>query len=430
MPTYFSPVNVATWQYTRNGYENPTGSGNFTYYSPTFTNSTWTSGTNFRNERQTQSNPNWKIQIAKRQNASTPYLRRVTTFVPGTYDLRVMYRNPSSPYNKIVGENRELHMAYWSINTMAVTDTALADLAVQRLKRKMSNRTQSYNLIVPLAELRELRQTVDGAATATMKVLIQLADVKKALKRSVRTLKDPKKLRKALRSAYKDASDIWLTYSFGISPMMSTILDINKSIGAYLTRYDSIDRLAGSATKAWTNSFKTYPAATCQGATKGFLSQEKFKLEYRYVAGHRFKIEAANDYSALDHFGIKPASLVSTAWELTAFSWVVDYFTTAGAFLDDTFSSTTGDNIYIVEDRRFTYECSTIAYFAKQYPTYVYYNFDVKNLEPALTKSVEFQRRVLSTYPPRVLRFRTMDEMGLNGVSKLLNLASVLSKSL
>lgn len=428
MPTTNYPVVINVKVYRRDGVDYTPGVT--TWGTPVQSSGTWPNGVNFDDFWNRNSNPNWKMQIARGQDASTDYTRRVTNGLPGTFNFKTAYRSQNSPYYTFRGEDRQTFMVQRSINTMAIEDAAFADLALQRFKRKMNNRTQSSNLIIPLAELRELRQTVDGAATATMKVLIKLADVKKTLKSSLRTIKDPKRLKRALRNAYKDASNIWLTYSFGVSPMMSTILDINKSISSYLTRYDSIDRLTGSATKAWTNSFKTYPMTTCTGGTKGFLTEERFELQYKYIAGHKFSLTSANDYGALDHFGIRPPSLIPTIWELTAFSWVVDYFTTAGAFLDDTFSGTTGNSVYIIKNRRFTYKNVTSAYFGKQYPSQPYFTFEVGSLTPAVYESVEFQRTVLSSYPGRVLRFRTLDEMGLNGVSKLLNLASILSRSL
>lgn len=430
MPTYISRSIVPIKQFVANYYEYPANSGQIYYNGGLSNSSNYDAGDGFTDRRDTNSNPNWKVKVSKNQDASTAYFRRGVSLSNGSYLQKTMYLN-SLYKNKEWGSDTRLFYPQRSISDLSYEDAAIADLALQRFKRKLANRTQSYNLIIPLAELRELRQTVDGAANATMKVLLSLADVKKALKSSIRTIKNPKKLRKAFRNAYKDASDIWLTYSFGISPMMSTIVDINHSISSYLTKYDSIDRLTGSATKAWINSFKSADNQTsCSGTTVRMWTEEEFKIQYKFIAGHKFSLASANDYGALDHFGIKPASLIPAAWELTAFSWVIDYFTTAGAFLDDTFTGTSGNSIYVVKNRKFTYKSSTRADPYKSLTGNVYLQFDTSNLKSATLEGYEFRREVLSSYPPRVLRFRTMDEMGLYGVSKLLNLASILSKSL
>lgn len=430
MPTFEVSTRSPRYSYIQNGYYYPWQSYPGTSYAPTSSSGTTDWGSGLTSKRVTQSNPDWKIKVSKKLDASTPYSRRYFLTTPASGSLRTRQWDSAGGawvwgVHHLIADNKH------RFTDLSYEDAALLDLATSRLKRKMQNRTQSANTIIPLMELRELRQTIDGAANASMKVLIALADVKKASKRAIRTISDPKRLRKSLRQAYKDASDIWLTYSFGISPMMGTILDINKSINAYLTRYDSIDRISGSATREWKVSWRDgFGVSSCQSAVYYPSVEETHKLQYKLIAGHKFLLASANDYGALDHFGIKPASLVPAIWELTAFSWVVDYFTTAGAFLDDTFSGTTGNSVYIVKNRKYTVTGVGHINFTKtnQFGT-TYAEWKISNLLPGSYEGYDFYRQVLSSYPPRVLRFRTLDEMGLNGVSKLLNLASVLSKS-
>lgn len=390
-------------------------------------------GDAYTTRRETQSNPNWKVQVKKRQNASTPYYRREVISTPATGRVRLQVLIDGYPQStRMYGIESVTWPPRTPVLSLQYEDADLADLAITRLKRKLSNRTQSFNSIIPLAELRELRQTVDGMATTTMKVLVALSDVKRSFKRTVRNVKDPAKLRKALKSAYKDASNIWLTYSFGVSPMMSTIKDVSQSIGDYLVRYDSIDRLTGSATKAWTTpEYRSDQSVSAvQGAYLETYTSCRHKLQYKYIAGHRFSLTSANDYGAVDHFGLSPPNLIPAIWELTAFSWVVDYFTTVGAYLDDTFSGNTGESVYVIKNRKYSIEASTRVQYNKTYTGsgYQYLEWDT-NAVAGSVAAYDFRREVLNSYPPRVLRFKTLDEVGLNGVSKLLNLASVLSKS-
>lgn len=362
--------------------------------------------------REVAKDPDWKSKVAKRQNASNPYFVRRGKLLPGAGYLDIEYDGPNADIR--YGTSRFIwHGLDPTSYLNKVDDPALADIALARLKRKLQNRTQSYNVLVPLGELRELRQTIEGAATFTLK--------------TVEALRDVKKLR--LKEAYKKASDVWLSYSFGMSPMMGTIKDISKSIGAYLTRYDSIDRLTGTATRDWYSRGLSTNITSCYSTSLEARETAVHKLQYKYIAGHRFSLTSANDYSAFDHFGISPPSLIPVIWELTAFSWVVDYFTTAGAFLDDTFSGQTGNSIYVVKNRKYTVQSSTHFTWAKTLPATSYRKF-VSKYWPSKLEYYEFSREVSSTLPGRVLRFRTLDEMGLNGVNKLLNLTSVLSKSL
>lgn len=118
-------------------------------------------------------------------------------------------------------------------------------------------------------------------------------------------------------------------------------------------------------------------------------------------------------------------SLIPAFWELVPYSWVVDYFTTVGSFLDDTFVADQGKCIYVVECKKYTVKAmSTFVHV----PNNSNCNIVSGYCEPAMAEWYSFRRTPLSKFPDRKLRFKTMAEIGgLGAFNKVLNLAAVLA---
>lgn len=403
-----------TYWYYRNGVEWGRGGGSPTqqpYWLPFSTGGSISLGQSLTDYRDLNKNKDWRQKVARKQDATTAYYVRKINFLPMSSYAEVNIWNPL--YGGIPEGAWEFQRNMDSLPTVTqgLEDSALADLANSRLKRKLNNRTQSFDLIVPLAEIGDLRRTIVGAANLTSNTVMALKNVKRG----------------NLKKAWQQASDIWLTYSFGVSPMLRDIRDIGQSISSYLTRYDSIDRLTGSASRDWVSSKKYGPLTAISGLNRWSFWEFKHTLSYKYICGHRFTLGSANDYSIFDHLGISPARLVPSAWEATAFSWVLDYFGTIGDFLDDTFSTKNGQSVYVVRNRRYTIEGVGKTYYVKSGSKNVT-QFHERCI-PGFFNMYEFQRTSLAALPSRVLRFRTLDEMGFSGVTKLLNLTSVLAKA-
>ena len=147
------------------------------------------------------------------------------------------------------------------------------------------------------------------------------------------------------------------------------------------------------------------------------------RLSYRYTAGYKLPFRSSNDYSVGKRYGLEIGALVPTLWELTAFSWLFDYFTTMGDYLEDTFITDLAQPIYVVLTKKYT--CSG--------------RYDVLPAVGSWVKSsyIEgeqstfdwtFVKRSSSgiSVPNRQLRFKTADEIGKNAVNKVLNLSSIL----
>lgn len=354
------------------------------------------------------SDPNWQVKIKAGQNASQPYLRREFFISEARVACTTNVNYPGDTNNPYWGTQNLCWTGALPGITQGLTDSVLADQALTKLKRKMARRTQSYEALVPLAEIRDLRTTIRGMVDLTSNVVGALADVRKG----------------RFKGSWKKVSQIWLLYSFGVSPMMREISSLSDSITAYLNRHDSVDRLTGSANKVWRSGSKGTITTGPLGAEVVSDMEATHELSYKYIAGHKFTLMSDTNYGVASHFGFSPPRLIPALWELIAFSWVIDYFTTVGDLLDDTFSGSTGNSVYVVENRRYTVDSKSPVYYRTAMSNA---SIISQSKDTAVLKYFEFARTLHNTLPPRVLRFRTRDEIGLFAVTKLLNLTSVLA---
>lgn len=352
-------------------------------------------------------NPDWRVQVLKSENATTLYTRRIIDFkprstlvttqelIPGNSEKvssvsRIRFANDPSDF---VLENEE--------------DTALRDLALKRLKQKLSSRSNQMNLLVPAAEIRELRGSIRAIAYAGIDVLKALIEIKKTKG----------------KSAFQYASHAWLQFSFAISPTVGEVSDICGSIDDYLNdasggRYTDY----GAARKEWNTSAQT-SVISAYGGNSPVKMQMRHKLSYRYTAGYKLPFRSSNDYSVGKRYGLEPGALVPTLWELTPFSWLYDYFTTMGDYLEDTFITDLAQPIYVVLTKKYT--CHGAYNVLPAVGSWVKSSY-IEGEQSSFDWT--FVKRSSSglTVPQRQLRFKTSDEISKNAVNKLLNLSSIL----
>jgi hypothetical protein len=361
----------------------------------------------FPNDSQaTASDPNWKQKIALKQSASLPYRRTAVT----------IKNRRSSNSTSFVGPNYKAVGNFFSNQIFNVpsswpgaTDLALRDIALTRLKRKLQAHSGAMNVLVPIGELKDLRSTIRSSAELTSSLMKTLIDIK----------------RSKGRSAFRYASKAWLTYGFGIAPMISETKKISESIVQFLERENHNAVLTGVADRDWVGGVKS---TSSQAANRSFMYADTdilHNLSYEWTGGFHFPVSAANNYDAMDHFNVKVPALIPVAWELTPYSWVVDYFTNVGAFLEDVFVATPGNAVYLTCSRRYHVRAYQTTRFTKQDEPPFYTQM---SSSPATSfwEYLDIERTVHASIPCAPLRFKTVDEIGKFGITKLLNLSSLL----
>lgn len=357
------------------------------------------------------SNPNWQHQIAKRVDASTDYSRTGIETKPAFVLCDAMMDYPSW---KIYGYNRMITLAGHPAIDFNQSRSDVDDIALKRIKRKLSASQGLFNAMLPLAEIRELRRTVRGATEYTGFYLQKMLALRKRLSSS-----------KKADLLVRHAADKWLTYSFGVAPIISDIGDIANSINARLSKDIPVLRLQGSAGTKWQESGKTTGITGCYSADLNASHFTEHTYKVKYVCGLDLAISSANSYSISDQFGFVKENFVPTLWELIPYSWIADYFTTAGEFLEDAFSANAGNTVYLTKNTLYRFESRGHYWHVRWTADWPYHKI-LRQIEGNSSISAfSFKRTKLSSLPHRSFRLRTVDEIGRNAVTKLLNLAAV-----
>lgn len=354
------------------------------------------------------SNPDWKILVSKGLDASSPYRHRTSSFVP-VY-LSTFVKAQAAWY--LVREHTHQRSMTLMPDEYTETDSVLRDVALSRVKRRIKSKEANFDALVPIVELRELRRLVTSSATLTSRF------VETAL-----ALRSLKRLRP--RDALKRLGEAWLTWSFGVSPIVSDTVKLTESIRAYLDRNDHRSRVTGQASRDWVTTNRT-GSGGAYGTNDWIHGRFTHELSYKFVALHHFDLTASNSYTLSQHLGLGPVRIIPAAWELVPWSWIADYFGTVGQFLDDTYSAAPS-LIFIVENRKYKIVGRLESFAVKsgvvddsilEFRTDVY--------RPGSYEHFDFERIVLGSLPSSLLRFKTADEVGVNVVKRLLNLVSLL----
>lgn len=348
----------------------------------------------------------YKTKILRGVDASSPYFRRDVQIRPLSYYVQNFGTVDTARKIKFNGFGR--NRPYIDPTTFVSTadDAALKDLALKRLKQKLAGRSNQTNLLIPVVELREMRGMLTNIAVSGADLVRALIAIKKSKG----------------ASAWKFASHAWLNWSFGIAPTLGEIHTIAESIQSFMDNQGAKYTDYGAAKKQWVSSHKGTLSCAYK-TTDSWSSQATHTLSYRYICGFRTKIRSANDYGLASHFGLEFGAMIPAVWELTPFSWLFDYFSTMGDYLEDTFVSDSTSSVYVNLNKRYTCKGQIIV--------------DVRgtsgvdgmsvNRTPGTYDILEFTRTPLSQLPSRSLRLKTSDEIGKNAVNKVLNLASILA---
>jgi hypothetical protein len=226
------------------------------------------------------------------------------------------------------------------------------------------------------------------------------------------------------KSAAKFFGDVWLGFGFGVRPLISDLANAANAILDYQTREDHHVRVVGTATREYTSGQVIAPVySICPGVKIGYTNHGHHMQGVHLVAGIDLKIRSTASYGMSDQLGLSLGAVPGALWELVPFSWVVDYASTVGDWIDDMFFTIPGIVKYVSRSEKYQTETTGVPY-ASYSPGYT----GSFNSSPAELKYVNFNRTVLATLPTRQLRLKTTDEVAKFGLTKLLNLASVLAQ--
>jgi len=347
---------------------------------------------------------NWQQKIAAKQDATLAYNRNF-------YHIRPH----KAVVQWVVGKTERSATRVDSMRTLPLNysfteDAVTRDTALKIFKSKFSESYQDFQALIPLAEIKETRGLIRTTADITERLLLELIAIKRG--------------RGNLKRISQLASDAWLQYSFAISPTIGDIEQLLTVIGDHLTRNDKTFNISKGFSKRWTASSKVRSySGYLPDMYLDYTTETFYDLGYRYTGGYNLNLSSGNDYHTYERFGLDFKQLPLVAWELIPFSWVWDYFTTMGQFLDDVFVAKPGQTVYLNLAKRYRITSITTGVFR---PSATNVKIWHQSFEPEILSYFYFDRTGLASLPHRSLRFKTGDEISANFVRKLLNLSSVL----
>lgn len=365
----------------------------------------------------------WKTKVQKKQNASSEY----------AYEKFVVYE-PLLQFATASGQIWNSSQKYFDIRKMDLMysematnllgartqNASLQDLALKRFKQKASSAIGSERLVVPAIELRELRKTIISTCTSATGLVKALAGL----------FSKGKKKRVSSELLDNRAKDLWLSWSFGIAPTIGDTLNAIDALNAFLERSDKVHAIRAGARESWMTSNKQYSGDSFR-FTRVITGHASHTLTYAYTGGIRLRVSAANNYSLAEHLGFSDlwSEVPSVLWETFPFSWVFDYFSTMGDYLEDVFTTPTYSMVWLDLSRHYKGAQT-------HHADLIHGHFGAETTVLSLSSRCIDGRTVLvsgvrtpqPTLPTRQLRFKSADEIGQNAVYKLLNLASILKR--
>lgn len=348
------------------------------------------------NVRSGVKNPRFRDQILAGTNATTSYSREELEIVPGTFNYETEFGNYRYRFNLLYGD--------YALPDFAFDFSVVTDQASNILKRKLQASTGQSKQLANLLELRDVPRTIRGAASSAIGL--------------VKSVLESKRRGPELK---KYASDAWLSWSFGIKPTLQAVDDAISSTNAFLARKDHSVHDYGISSSSYTKSVKM-SAGGGGGILLQHTGQYNYEVSSKIGGGWIFNLRSANDYNLGKHLGLDISGVVPAAWELLPYSWLVDYFTTAGQFISDSFSGSPGNAVYIYQNSRG--RINGIATISPRVSDG--YSYRVTAQREMKLNYFNFSRIPLATIPRADLRLKTSDEVAHNALTRLLNLTAIL----
>lgn len=309
----------------------------------------------FAGSRTRTNTPGWSTLIAEGRGVTNPYSLDATKFEASPTTSSVVTRTnrlPSPPWSPNQNlTTRRFHMSgVFDIGGAYLRPLAHLPLqgknpeqiALAKLYQRIREDQQHWSGLTFLGELREAGRMIKRPAKALFDGLGDwLLDVNKTKgryrfdgHRRVESARARAKRLKALNSAIAGS---WLEASFGWAPLLSDVKSAAETIG----RWETEVRRTRVTAKASRESSIAYPPTAAfdvgSGACRCFFTTTRVTTHgARYVAGLNNAVNAnfASAQRLVELSGFRISEFVPTLWELTPWSWLVDYFTNIGDLLE------------------------------------------------------------------------------------------------
>jgi hypothetical protein len=223
--------------------------------------------------------------------------------------------------------------------------TTADNLALKYTFRAIKDNRTSFQGMIFLGEAREAISMITNRAKSLRKGIAEYITSATSRSRAV-----PKKTRP------KVLADTWLEYSFGWVPLVS---DIAQAASAYAKHTNKV--FTTRVSRQGTDSTLVSSVVNATGDNVfGIPFIRSWNIintrSVRYLVGLRYSTKGANpNMQVFERAGLVISEFVPTVWELTPWSFLIDYFTNIGDIIEAG-ATNTSDVVWVCCTRRSTAE--------------------------------------------------------------------------
>jgi len=300
--------------------------------SGTSATSHYSPSTTYSVNRVIQKLPNYRQLIDKHQDATLPYSSSGVGNIRYTPSF-FAFTAPKVPY---VGQGYQYFAQQGTSNALALSDTSHLTIPTsiknsligevnEKMYRKYMNVVANPQTLPFLAESKELLTLHKHVGLSMTELFVSMLGLIKGDFR-----------KRNLTRLISSLQDLWLTWSFSISPTISDVHEIGQALAESQNKNHLVKvmtsreyELMGAISSP---SFMDYSAVT-NWVTPKCTGQKKTKWRYGMVGAFELNTQSsALNYA--NNLNLLPEDFIPTIWELIPFSWVVDYFTNASDFIN------------------------------------------------------------------------------------------------
>jgi len=274
---------------------------------------------------------NWKTIIRNGDNATTPLQGKLQSFQSEPCNCYSEAFEPGkNKYNRYQTHGfNGLYTGYGNVSTFwadyfGEMESAADSLALKFLYQRLRQDQTTFRGGIFIGELREALHMIRHPAETLQRELFKYQRQLAKRRPKINNLKTAKRV----------LADSWLEFSFGWRPLLA---DISEGITAYeRLRDNSFVKRTFSATGEVEGEylFGNAPAAAGQIILKT-NRVTKTVVQVRYKCGSNRTLEGQQSTQGIANMlGVGWRDFVPTIWELTPWSFLVDYFVNVGEILD------------------------------------------------------------------------------------------------
>lgn len=254
-------------------------------------------------------------------------IQKFTISVPNAKDVTIpFYTGGPITYGPGVSS---LDTKFFNLSktTVAAVDANTEKRAIIKCLAKLSS-PKHLDLGVGIAEIKQTAQFLKSPLSSLVKLF-------RKMKVAHATKLSKKRNRVTARDYVDTAADTWLSYRYAFNPLVGDVTGLMNMMSEKLSTESKIlrrvsgrDKVEYSTTEAFTQtSLSTILTLYLYGYFERNVTQTITAVQlYRYKPYYE-------DAIALASVGLSPTQVVSTAWELTPFSFIVDWGVGVGDWL-------------------------------------------------------------------------------------------------